>query len=343
MAGVAHFRRSAFALLSALVLLALVGCSTERREPTSPAPSASVAGTLKPRRTSLPDALAAQASANLLSIDGVAGDGIELDALGLPTICAYTTSSSVVLPAEIAGVPVTQRLTGRFRGFALTDRFRPVPIGVSLGNNLECLPGTVGAIVTKGGNRYVLCANHVLARQNLAQINEAIVQPSRVDGASDCSPRPARDVVARLSEFEPLHFDKTPNLMDAAIAIFDGATPTCATPPGYYGRPDATPVEAVAKLAIMKLGRTTGLTTGRIRSINVEVKVTLPQGDVIYTGQFMTSGSFGDFGDSGSLVVTNDADRHPVGMVIGGGSSGAAVCTPIGRILDRFGVTICTN
>jgi len=47
------------------------------------------------------------------------------------------------------------------------------------------------------------------------------------------------------------------------------ASPTCATPPGYYGKPDATPVRPDTKLLIMKLGRTTGLTTGRIRSINV--------------------------------------------------------------------------
>ena len=51
--------------------------------------------------------------------------------------------------------------------------------GVSLGNDLECIPGTVGAIVMRNGTRYLLGPNHLLARRNAGQPGESIVQPAR--------------------------------------------------------------------------------------------------------------------------------------------------------------------
>jgi hypothetical protein len=57
--------------------------------------------------------------------------------------------------------------------------------------------------------------------------------------------------------------------------------------------------------------------------------------------QILTSKGFGAFGDSGSLVVTDDGAFHPTGIVIGGGSNGIAIVSPIGPILDRFDATVC--
>jgi hypothetical protein len=55
----------------------------------------------------------------------------------------------------------------------------------------------------------------------------------------------------------------------------------------------------------------------------------------------MTSKAFGGFGDSGALVVTDDAGRNAVGMVFAGGSNGTAVVNPIAPILARCGATLC--
>jgi len=67
-----------------------------------------------------------------------------------------------------------------------------------------------------------------------------------------------------------------------------------------------------------------------------------PQATVILRRAVLTTNSFGDFGDSGSLVVTNDASiirwAWSSGQPVGRGGVHADR-----RILDRFGVTICRN
>jgi len=46
-------------------------------------------------------------------------------------------------------------------------------------------------------------------------------------------------------------------------------------------------------------------------------------------------------GDSGSLLVTNDANANPVGLLFAGNNSGSmAIANPIGDVLSYFSVTI---
>jgi hypothetical protein len=196
-----------------------------------------------------------------------------------------------------------------------------------------------------GAKQYVLSANHVLARQNQAAIGEAIVQPSRPDADPACGPPPPSLTIARLADFQPVVYDgKTPNEMDAAIAAIEpGNDVSCSTPAEFYGVPSGGVVTPASALAIMKLGRTTELTRGTVKSINVKVKVTFPSGTAVFDNQVLTSPGFGAFGDSGSLVVTDDGTRRAVGMVIAGTNNGTAIVTPIGPILERFGATICND
>jgi hypothetical protein len=240
-------------------------------------------------------------------------------------------------------VPVRVEVVGEFSAFALTDALRPAPLGASLGNNAECLPGTLGCVVVKNGTRYVLSANHVLARQNQGAIGEVIVQPSRPDGSAACDPLPPSNRVAQLSEFAAVIYDAhTPNAMDAAIARITGDV-SASTLPEHYGTPSSTIAPASRDLPIQKVGRTTGLTIGSVKSVNAKVKIKFPSGTALFTGQILTSKSFGDFGDSGSLVVTADGTRRPVGMIIGGTGVGVAIVSPIGPILERFGASIAQN
>lgn len=146
-----------------------------------------------------------------------------------------------------------------------------------------------------------------------------------------------------LADFQTVVYDAhTQNTMDAAIAL-PSVGVTCATPAGFYGSPSATIADATPKLAVQKLGRTTELTHAQIQAVNAKIKITFPSGVALFVNQIMTTQSFGDFGDSGALVVTDDGTNRPVGMVIGGGSNGSAVVTPIAPILARFGATICTH
>ncbi len=327
-------------VLATSVLVALLLMSACSREPV--APILQLSRTLPVSQRTVPYAATVldSASSAWLAQDAVSGCGVELDANGGAILKVYLVQAGAVVPTESGGLPVVTEITGKMQPFAFTDRVRPLPIGVSLGNNNECLPGTIGCLVERAGVRYALSANHVLARQNQGVPGEVIVQPSRPDGAADCSALAPSDWVAELSEFQPVVYDRTtPNLMDAAIARVN-VPATGATPAGFYGLPGRQPVDAEVGLKVQKLGRTTGLTTGRIKAVNATVKIAFPSGKALFVHQLLTSKLFGDFGDSGSLVVTNDAGANAVGIVIGGNAKGVAIVTPIGPILARFGATI---
>lgn len=336
----AFFGHTAVRVCGALVLaLALAGCSRQSPLPTSP----SAHQVMRPGAVDLTKAIATQEewSDLLLAHPDVVGTGVGVED-GQPVVEVFLSGGRRNgLPPTLSGMKVRYTQTGEFRPFALTDRVRPVPIGVSLGNANECIPGTVGAIVARGDVRYLLGPNHLLARRNAATIGEDIVQPSQVDASAACDPSPVADRVGRLADFEPLVFGGDDNAIDGAIAELTISDVLCATPTGFYGIPASNVAPGIPGLVIQKLGRTTGLTGGEIKSVNVKLNLFYPEGKVRMVGQMMTSKGFGDFGDSGSLVVTNDGTLRPVGMLIGGGNNGAGVVTPIGALLTRFGVVLC--
>jgi len=53
----------------------------------------------------------------------------------------------------------------------------------------------------------------------------------------------------------------------------------------------------------------------------------------------VSPGTFSGGGDSGSLIVTNDDNKNPVGLLFAG-STARTLANPIGDVLSRFGVTI---
>ena len=214
---------------------------------------------------------------SLMSVPGVVGVGTSLDENGQLCIRVLTNSEQVSdLPAlarispVIEGIPVVVEETGPITAFALTKTYRPVPIGVSVGNALECAAGTIGCQVTKSGNTYILSNNHVLARENAAGIGERINQPGRYDGKPICA---QTGQVATLSDFVPINFGGN-NTMDAAIAQYTAGTAySCQTLSSYYGQIGATTVTPSVGLAIKKVGRTSSQTTGTITTINLTVTV----------------------------------------------------------------------
>jgi len=286
-----------------------------------------------------------QASATLFALPGVVGTGAGLDAAGHGVVRVMVERSDVAgVPASINGLRVERVVTGVLHAWALTDEVRPIGVGVSLGNANDCIPGTLGCVVQRGPKLYALSANHLLARQNQASIGEPAVQPSLPDlDPANCSAVPDDAIIGGLADFQQVVYDgRTVNTMDAAIAEITLATSqiSTATPPGYYGQPGVTPVAPALGMPVMKLARTTGLTHAVVIGVNTKVKLTFPSGVAFFTGQVETSKDFGAFGDSGGLVVTDDANRSPVGMVIGGDAQGRAIVTPIDRILTRFNVLI---
>ncbi len=337
-------RRLAAVLALSSVLL-LVSCSGDHGDrPT--APSAMAPPAPGPARDAgIAAAIAAQeaVSGAMLDLPGVVGIGVGQDVGGQAAIVVLLERTEVAgVPGNLRGIRVVREVVGPLRAFALTDRYRPVPIGVSTGNAGDCIPGTIGCVLQSGGKSYLLSANHVFARQNQAAIGEVVGQPSLPDANPSCGASPPTARVARLADFEPVVYDgHTPNRMDAAIAELTTTDFTCATLPAFYGLPSSQPASPVAGSAILKVGRTTELTRGTIKAINLKVKITFPAGTALFVDQILTSKGFGAFGDSGALVVTDDDAFHPTGIVIGGGSNGAAIVSPIGPILARFDATVC--
>lgn len=276
----------------------------------------------------------------LMNVADVIGTATSVSTDGKLVIKILTKSDKVKdLPTMIDGVPVEIDNIGEVRALALTARYtRPVPIGVSIGNINECSSGTLGCAVEKNGTRYILSNNHVLARENASSTGESIIQPGRYD--VKCAIR-TTDIIANLFDFEPIIFStNADNVIDAAIATTTNVG--VSTPAGFYGTPSATTVTPALGLAIMKVGRTTELTTGTITGVNVTVNVGYSSGTARFVNQIMTSRKFCKAGDSGALVVTNPG-KNPVGLLFAGASNGTTFCNPISSVLQSFNVTIATQ
>jgi len=222
-----------------------------------------------------------------------------------------------------------------------TDRFdRPVPIGVSTGHP-DITAGTIGCRLRDiSGNIFALSNNHVYANENLASIGDNVLQP----GTYDYGVNPG-DAIGTLTAFEPIRFYPpfVYNTIDAAIAECSEATLGNSTPEDGYGIPNSTTTGAYIGQAVQKYGRTTGLTKGTVTAVNGAFFVQYSRGYAIFVDQIVvegSSGSFSDGGDSGSLVVTDNASCNPVGLLFAG-SATQTIINPIDAVLGAFsGVSI---
>jgi len=126
----------------------------------------------------------------------------------------HRVSPDALVPRDVGGVPTDVEETGEIRAFMFTARRRPAPCGVSIGNCLRVMAGTLGCLVTRSNQLFILSNNHVMALVNTSPLNAGIPQPGRLDGGV-CP----QDIIARLTQFVPINFAPAANnLVDAAIA-----------------------------------------------------------------------------------------------------------------------------
>jgi hypothetical protein len=289
----------------------------------------------------------------LLARKGVVGTATGIEQ-GAPAVEVYTVKRRVRVPQSLDGVPVDVDVTGKLSALdraeskakrpggslSPTARWpRPVPIGISTGNQGECSAGTIGARVTRGGQVFALSNNHVYALENTASIGSNVLQPGRYD--TGCAVNPG-DVLGQLSDYEPLRFNGQSNFIDAAIALASTSSLGNSTPPNGYGTPSSAAVSAQVGQAVQKYGRTTGLTSGTVTGINAIVDVGYDAGTARFLDQVIVQSKkpFLKAGDSGSLTVTSPG-RNPVALVFAGDGSGKfAIANRIDRVLSRFNVTV---
>ncbi len=234
-----------------------------------------------------------------------------------------------------------------------TIRFpRPVPIGVSIFNRPDvCAAGTLGCrVVFQDGRLGILSNAHVIARESLAAVKEDLVnqlvgdditQPGCLDGGSDVVN--SVDIIAYLTDFQTFSAAGF-NTIDAAVARIalpnNGLVLAC-TPGDGYGFPTRTPKQAVPGMRVKKYGRTTTYREGTIEGINSNLSVQYTRGVLFFVGQITIIGdhtTFGQPGDSGALIVTEQGN-HPVALLFAGAGFQTAA-NPIQLVLDRFNIAI---
>ncbi len=356
---------AAVVLLAALSII-WVGCSSDQSSAPIYEPyDATSAAVLPASASDIAHAMAVQDrhDASLEAIDGVFGTATSQDAGGHAVVLVMADRSDVHgVPAMLEGVPVRMLVTDRPELFPgngghggggsgggggggsvdfTTRADRPVPMGYSVGNYAECASGTYGCAVTRGGNLYALSNNHVFARENAGSIGEICGQPGLYDGSPQCNGYYA-DTIGSLADFVPVQTgSNAQNTVDCAIVLSSSSFIDCSTPAGYYGQPNTQTANAVLDMAIQKVGRTTGLTTGTVIGVNASVSLTYAGATTQFVDQVLTSSKFSKAGDSGSLIVTNDSNANPVGLLFAGNRQGYTWFNRIDNVLSALNVQIC--
>jgi hypothetical protein len=235
----------------------------------------------------------------------------------------------------------------------------PIFLGTSGGSVRDsgsgggCCGGTLGALVSRGGQQYILSTNHVLARLDDGTAGDSIIQPALID--SSCASTGATTVgtLAQFASLESPPFGGP--VVDAALAaVTSGTVDSSGTILGLGGTTDsfgastdAPPLSGAGKQAaindnLVKSGRTTGVTCSFVSAVNLTASVeyvkecgTGARFSVTFNDLVEISGSgFSAEGDSGALIV-EQADATPVALLIGSSDSDS-IATPIADVLTAL-------
>ncbi len=267
----------------------------------------------------------------------------------------HSVPSDQLIPRHIDHLPTDVIEVGNIRllgyalpqpGYPLGDqidirqtRLRPAQPGVSIGH-YKTTAGTFGAVV-KGnfpGGIAILSNNHILAngtsgRDGLSRIGDAILQPGPYDNGT------SEDIIARLYSFCPLISEKkfgkgNLNSIDAALAV--PIQPDLVTSSILDLGSVSGTAPAQLGMAVLKSGRTTGVTKGMVFSVGNTIRVEGENKTYIFEEQIgITAKSEG--GDSGSLVVNQSGKA--VGL-LASGSKRYTFINPIDKVLDYFGASL---
>jgi len=272
-----------------------------------------------------------------------------------------------MVPQVISDTPTDVLETGPIRAFqARTDRWRPAPGGVSIGHRY-ITAGTLGCLVKKNGQAFILSNNHVLANSNDAEIGDPILQPGPQDGG-----RFPQDHIAELHEFVEIFFSApeppggcgaargvasllngiarilgrksrlravsiraAENLVDAAIARPLNEQDVSAEILEIGEINDL--IQGELGMAIKKSGRTTGLTTGEIQQVDVTVNVQYGSGRIAQFNDQLMAGAMSQGGDSGSAVLDNN--NNLLGLLFAG-SETSTIINRIENVFSALGLSL---
>jgi hypothetical protein len=231
----------------------------------------------------------------------------------------------IVAPPVGQPMPATKRLS----------------IGASIGHYL-CTAGSLGFFArrTVDGAIGMVSNNHVLAAEDEGEDGDDILHPAPADeGVRELN------VVGYLAGDYPRLDEEAPTVDCAFATLREGIAYDPSTiGPGL--RLKREPAVLELQRDVLKNGRSTGLTRGRITAFAIDhCDVELDFGIVVFDRQIeiasSADGPFSQPGDSGSLVV--NPDGQPVGLL----ASGTFDCrlhyaNPIDDVLRSLGLTVLT-
>jgi hypothetical protein len=261
-----------------------------------------------------------------------------------------------IVPMKVDDAPtdVVEVGTLRLLGTERTSYQRPASPGVSVGHYMSTA-GTLGAIVydKKTNEPYILSNNHVIANINdgsngRSKLGDPILQPGPYDGGTV-----EKNTIANLVKFVPIHsihygnsnsgefiptdemYRSKSNKVDCALA--KPVSPDAVSPEVMgLGKVNGT-AEAGVGTKVVKSGRTSEVTKGKVTAVNATLKVNFDENEYgIFEGQ-MVSNMKSLPGDSGSIVV--DGDNRAVGLLFAG-SDTATIINPIKSVCDSLDVYI---
>ena len=232
-----------------------------------------------------------------------------------------------IIPKEIEGIKTDVIETGVIYApltpIGRRTRMRPARGGCSIGH-YNITAGTFGCLVRRYGEELILSNNHVLANENRGLTGDPILQPGPHDGGT------SGDKIAELSSFVRIAFDYGANKVDAALARPTDRRDVSPEIIGI-GSPTGT-AKAVLDMPVIKSGRTTGVTRGRIIRTDYTARVEYSGGrTALFENQFVTW-RISEGGDSGSVVLVDDGTRRVCGLLF----AGSEYVTVINRIEDVF-------
>ncbi|MGI6575164.1 MAG: hypothetical protein ACOX3A_04800 [bacterium] len=250
-----------------------------------------------------------------------------------------------------------------------TGKVRPAQPGISIGHH-QITAGTFGAVVRdrKTGEPLILSNNHVLAnstsgKDGKAAIGDDILQPGPYDGGT------AEDIIGVLHRFVPIYAeqhtaecrvakltekiqnlilqvvrpayqvqffrtDNSENLVDCALA--KPLAPRLITDEVFEIGPITGVGEMKPGMMVKKSGRTTGLTTGEIKSVATTLRVQMAMDSyALFTDQAV-SDMKSQGGDSGSIVLNED--NEAVGLLFAG-SDKYTIINQIQHVLELLDIT----
>jgi hypothetical protein len=275
--------------------------------------------------------------------------------------------SAAGIPKDIDGIPVVTEVTGVLRAMGggggggvshTAIQTPPIQLGTSGGwrhdlANGYCCGGTLGSLIQKGGNQYVLSNYHVLwadivngGNSRVAQAGDPVIQPGLID--VNCNANNAQNV-ATLSGSGSLpgaNVDAGYAQVISGMVRSDGAILE-------VGTISSSTVGASINQAVKKSGRTTGLTRSKVSGLNANVQIAYDNECAggaaftkTFTGQIVITNKGSRFlnsGDSGSLMVEDlTTDPRSVGLLYAGSSS-VAIANPIDAVLSWAGATMVGN